>query len=102
MTARYDAWSGWRSCWPTPDFEVVGAAPRGGRVPATGCWTGLPAEVVEQALWWERHIVEVIHGLRAGRAAGTRPRPEYDPARHVADQPGAGQGRRAGRGRARR
>jgi hypothetical protein len=40
----------------------------------------LPADVVEQARWWEHHIVEMIAGVppEAGRRAA--PRPAYDPA----------------------
>jgi putative transposase len=41
----------------------------------------LPAERVETARWWERHLVEVITGVPPGSLPGTRPRPEYDPAR---------------------
>jgi putative transposase len=41
----------------------------------------LPAETVGNARWWERHLVEVISGLPPGSPPGTRPRPEYDPAR---------------------
>ena len=41
----------------------------------------LPAETVEAARWWERHLVEVITGLPPDSLPGTRPRPEYDPAR---------------------
>jgi hypothetical protein len=39
----------------------------------------LPEEAADQALWWERHIVEVITGIPPDSVAGTRPRPEYDP-----------------------
>ncbi len=39
---------------------------------------GLPAEVVEAARWWERHIVEVLTGLPPDPAPGQRPKPEYD------------------------
>ena len=41
----------------------------------------LPAETVETARWWERHLVEVITGLPPDSPPGTRPRPDYDPAR---------------------
>jgi putative transposase len=41
----------------------------------------LPAETVEAARWWERHLVEVITGLPPGSPPGSRPRPDYDPAR---------------------
>lgn len=38
----------------------------------------LPAEVVEAARWWERHIVEVLTGLPPDPAARQRAKPEYD------------------------
>ena len=41
----------------------------------------LPAETVETARWWERHLIEVITGVPPDSPPGTRPRPEYDPAR---------------------
>ncbi|MEV6360339.1 Mu transposase C-terminal domain-containing protein [Nocardia asteroides] len=39
---------------------------------------GLPAEVIEAARWWERHIVEVLTGLPPDPDFGQRPKPEYD------------------------
>jgi hypothetical protein len=41
----------------------------------------LPAETVEQARWWERHLMEVITGVPPDSPPGTVPRPAYDPAR---------------------
>ena len=41
---------------------------------------GLPAEAVQEARWWQRHIVEVLTGVRPDAEEGTVPRPEYDPA----------------------
>ena len=60
-----------------PGFRLVTRT--AAALPPQGLLDSLPAEVVEQACWWERHIVEVITGvpLDAGRKA--RPRPEYDP-----------------------
>jgi len=40
----------------------------------------LPEAVAAEALWWERHIVEVLRGVPPQAPAGTRPKPEYDPA----------------------
>jgi putative transposase len=40
----------------------------------------LPAEAVEHARWWERHLIEVITGVPPDSPPGTRPRPAYDPA----------------------
>jgi hypothetical protein len=62
----------------TPGFGMVSRAPAA--LPPQGLLDALPPEALEQARWWERHIVEVITGVppEAGREA--RPRPEYDPA----------------------
>nr|WP_246003128.1 Mu transposase C-terminal domain-containing protein [Nocardia tenerifensis] len=38
----------------------------------------LPAEVVEAARWWERHIVEVLTGLPPDPDARQRSKPKYD------------------------
>ena len=35
---------------------------------------------MQEALWWQRHIVEVLRGVPPGAEEGTAPRPEYDPA----------------------
>jgi hypothetical protein len=40
---------------------------------------GLPNNMLEEARWWEGHIVEVLTGIAPGAEAGTPPRPEYDP-----------------------
>jgi hypothetical protein len=40
---------------------------------------GLPPEAVEKARWWEAHIIEVVDGTPPDAAAGTPPRPAYDP-----------------------
>jgi hypothetical protein len=61
------------------DFEVVGASSRPA-VPPSSPLDGLPAAMVEAALWWEAHIVEVLRGLPPQALPGARPRPEYDPA----------------------
>src|SRR5439155_14853094 len=56
------------------------SAPRGpAPLPPSGLLDGLPDHVAEQARWWERHIIEVLTGVPADAAAGTRPRPAYDP-----------------------
>src|SRR5487761_213564 len=39
---------------------------------------GLPPAAVEQARWWEAHIIEVVDGTRPDTPAGTPPRPAYD------------------------
>ncbi|SLJ77287.1 integrase catalytic subunit [Mycobacteroides abscessus subsp. abscessus] len=42
---------------------------------------GIPEAAVEQARWWERHIVEILTGRAPGTAPGIRPRPEFDTAK---------------------
>jgi hypothetical protein len=61
-----------------PDFERVGV-PLPGPLPSASPLDGLPEAVVAEALWWERHIVEVLRGLPPGAPPGAVPRPEYDP-----------------------
>jgi len=61
------------------DFAVVGGRGRT-PLPRSGLLDGLPARVVEQARWWEGHVLEVIHGVPAQAPPGTCPRSEYDPA----------------------
>ena len=61
------------------DFAVLDARPRP-VVPQVSRLDDLPAEVVEQARWWQRHIVEVLRGVPPAAGEGTVPRPEYDPA----------------------
>jgi hypothetical protein len=61
------------------DFEVV-SAPSRPPVPPSTPLDGMPEAVAAQALWWERHIVEVLRGVPPQSPPGTRPKPEYDPA----------------------
>jgi putative transposase len=61
------------------DFTVLDARPRPG-LPAVSVLDGLAGEVVREAWWWQRHIVEVLRGVPPDAEAGTVPRPEYDPA----------------------
>ena len=51
----------------------------GGPLPSASPLDGLPEAAVAEALWWERHIVEVLRGLPPNAPPGTVPRPEYDP-----------------------
>jgi hypothetical protein len=60
------------------DFEVV-SAPSRPPVPSSTPLDGLPEAVAAEALWWERHIVEVLRGVPPQAPPGTRPKPEYDP-----------------------
>lgn len=63
-----------------PDFELVGAA-SAPRVDPHGLLEALPAQVVQAARDWERHLIEVETGLTPD-AQDAVPRPEYDPAVH--------------------
>ncbi len=63
-----------------PDFAILGSRDRT-PLPPSGVLDGLPTHVVEQARWWEQHVLEVIHGVPGQAPPGTAPRPEYDPAR---------------------
>ena len=60
------------------DFVVLGARPRPG-MPQVSVLGELPSEAVDEARWWERHIVEVLTGVPSDAEEGTVPRPEYDP-----------------------
>jgi hypothetical protein len=60
-------------------FEVASASSRPA-VPPSAPLDGLPEPVAAEALWWERHIVEVLRGVPPQARPGTQPRPEYDPA----------------------
>ena len=48
-------------------------------LPPRGLMEILPDGAADQALWWERHIIEVIAGVPPDAPAGTGPRPGYDP-----------------------
>ncbi|MFJ2866598.1 Mu transposase C-terminal domain-containing protein [Kitasatospora sp. NPDC087314] len=65
------------------DFELLDRGPEA--VPAVtlppfALMDALPEAVVEQARFWERHVVEVVTGLPPDAEEGTPARPEYDPA----------------------
>lgn len=62
------------------DFELLSSSLRM-PLPPVSLLEALPEHAREKALWWEGHILEVLHGLGPDASAGTRPRPEYDPAR---------------------
>jgi Mu transposase, C-terminal len=61
------------------DFAVLDARPRPG-MPRVSVLDGLPAEAVQEARWWQRHIVEVLTGVPPDAGEGAVLRPEYDPA----------------------
>lgn len=62
----------------SPGFEVIGSA-SARRLPP-GLLDGLAPAEAERALWWHRHMSEVLTGLAPDAPAGAMPRPEYDPA----------------------
>jgi transposase InsO family protein len=64
------------------DFALVDARERR-PVPPVGSLDGLPTGAVERALWWERHIVEVLYGLPPDSPSNVLPRAEYDPRRQT-------------------
>ncbi|MFE5560315.1 Mu transposase C-terminal domain-containing protein [Streptomyces sp. NPDC056544] len=64
------------------DFEVVGT-PLRLPLPDASLLETFPEVVMEKALWWEAHILEVLHGLPPGAEPGTMPRPEYGPDRSL-------------------
>src|SRR5207247_4850927 len=73
----------------TPGFRMVTRP--AAVLPPQGLLDSLPAEAVDQARWWERHIIEVITGVPPEAGKGAGPRPEYDPA--ARDQKVAGRDR---------
>ncbi len=82
-------------------FEVTGGRPAA-PLPPVGRLEGLPAAVVERAVWWEGHIVEVLTGRAPDVPAGTRPKPEYEPAgRSLAEREQAKAAELAGAGQQR-
>jgi putative transposase len=60
-----------------PGLELVSAS--GVPLAPQSAVERLPTETMEQARWWERHLIEVIAGVPPDSPAGTRPRPAYDP-----------------------
>lgn len=61
-------------------FELLSSSLRM-PLPPVSLLEALPERAREKALWWERHSLEALHGLGPDASAGSRPRPEYDPAR---------------------
>lgn len=64
------------------DFDVL-FQPERMPLPAVGLLEAFPPEVVKHALWWEGHILEVVHGLAPDAEPGSQPRPGYGPGSSV-------------------
>ncbi|MFE6914757.1 Mu transposase C-terminal domain-containing protein [Streptomyces rubiginosohelvolus] len=64
-------------------FALVGLADQAVEFASAGVLESLPPEAVAEARFWERHVSEVECGLPVHAPPGTRPRPEYDPARTI-------------------
>ncbi|MFI6646840.1 hypothetical protein ACIBI8_04315 [Streptomyces sp. NPDC050529] len=60
------------------DFAVLGAGDRTA-LGSAALLDRLPGPVAERALWWQRHLVELLTGLPPDASAGARVRSEYDP-----------------------
>lgn len=63
-----------------PSFTLVSAAPA--PLPAEGMLDTLAPEVVEQARWRERHLLEVLTGRSPDAEPGASAKPEYVPQRN--------------------
>ena len=61
---------------PTLELVAGGSAP----LPSAGALEVVDGELLEQARWWERHILEVLTGKPPDVVAGQAGRPEYEPA----------------------
>ncbi|WP_406735452.1 Mu transposase C-terminal domain-containing protein [Streptomyces sp. NBC_01108] len=66
----------------TADFEIL-FQPERMPLPPSGLLETFAPEVMKRALWWEEHILEVLHGLPPGVEPGTPPRPGYGPGTSV-------------------
>ncbi|MCF3175617.1 DDE-type integrase/transposase/recombinase [Streptomyces sioyaensis] len=64
------------------DFEVVDSSGRM-PLPPVSLLETLPQAVLEKALWWEGHILEILHGLPPDAGADTEPKPQYAPSRSL-------------------
>lgn len=61
------------------DFEVLDGLVDSRPPVTTAALVGLAADAVEEVLWWERHLVEVLTGIRPDAEPGTASRPQFDP-----------------------
>ncbi len=59
------------------DFSVLSAGDRAALGPAA-LLEHLSRPVAERALWWQRHLVEILTGLPPDAPVGARPKSEYE------------------------
>src|SRR5262249_36799433 len=63
-------------------FEVIGGAVVRRPPLSASSLAGLRPDVADEALRWERHIVEILTGTDPEAPTGSGPRPGYDPERY--------------------
>jgi putative transposase len=61
-------------------FEIIGGAGRMRPPLSAAALGGVPGEAAEDALRWERHIIEILTGIPPDAPPETAARPGYDPA----------------------
>ncbi len=61
-------------------FEIIGGADRMRPPLSAAALGGVPEEAAEDALRWERHIIEILTGIPPDASPETAARPGYDPA----------------------
>ncbi|MFC9636808.1 Mu transposase C-terminal domain-containing protein [Streptomyces mirabilis] len=64
------------------DFEVVDSSGRM-PLPPVSLLETLPQPTLEKAVWWEGHILEVLHGLPPDAPRDAEPKPQYAPTRSL-------------------
>lgn len=70
------------SLFADADFALIDSSGRM-PLPPVSLLETLPQPVLEKALWWEGHILEVLHGLPPDAPKGTEGRAEYSPIRSL-------------------
>ena len=63
-------------------FEVIGGTAARRPPLSASSLAGLRADAADEALRWERHIVEILTGTDPEAPPGSGPRPGYDPDRY--------------------